>query len=181
MQLYCIQYIFICQHLFLFFQKISIWCRLSGNILEIFSKSTSSGTFFHQISNNSAFRGTNMEICPKIGPSCCFFHQISKNGAFHGTNMEIVAKALPRIEEGALRDHRSRRDSYLLVLFFSRRNFSILMIHHFSAIRISSFTSAASSRMHSERPDGTSTPWHSGCSCLRRRTCLSSYPASCSR
>ena len=99
MQLYCMQYIVICQHLFLFFQKISIWCRLSGNILEIFSKSTSSGTFFHQISNNSAFRGTNMEICPKIGPSCCFFHQISKNGAFHGTKMEIVAKALPHIEK----------------------------------------------------------------------------------
>ena len=122
------QYIIICQLLFLFFQKISIWCRLSGNILEIFSKSTPSGTFFHQISNNSAFRGTNMEICPKIGPSCCFFHQISKNGAFRGTNMEIVAKALPAYRKEPLRDFKSQWGSNLCTILFSKELLSILQL-----------------------------------------------------
>ena len=73
-------------------------------------------------------------------------------------------KSTSRIEEGAPHDHRSRRDSYLLVLFFFRRNYFLFF----------SFSSPVF-------PDGTSTPWRSGCSCLRRRTCLSSCPVSCSR
>ena len=95
------QYIIICQLLFLFFQKISIWCRLSGNILEIFSKSTPSGTFFHQISNNSAFRGTNMEI---------------------------VAKALPAYRKEPLRDFKSQWGSNLCTILFSKELLSILQL-----------------------------------------------------
>ena len=95
------QYIIICQLLFLFFQKISIWCRLSGNILEIFSKSTPSGTFFHQI---------------------------SKNGAFRGTNMEIVAKALPAYRKEPLRDFKSQWGSNLCTILFSKELLSILQL-----------------------------------------------------
>ena len=79
-----------------------------------------SGCFFQYLSKNSITSGNILEIFSKSTPSGTFFQQISKNGAFHGTNMEIVAKALPAYRKEPLRDFKSQWGSNLCTILFSK-------------------------------------------------------------
>ena len=136
MQLYFMQYIIICQHLFCFSKRFPY----GAAYLEIYWKSSRKALLLALFST-------------RFPKTVLFMEQIWKSSQKH----------FPHIEKSPFVTL-NHNGAPIFVLFFFRRNYFLFF----------SFSSPAF-------PDGTNIPWRSGCSCLRRRTSLSSCPVSCSR
>ena len=157
------QYIIICQHLFCFSKRFPY----GAAYLEIYWKSSRKALLLALFSTRFPITVLFVEQIWKSAPKsvhhAVFSTRFPTTVLFVEQIWKSSQKHFPHIEKSPFVTL-NHNGAPIFVLFFFRRNYFLFF----------SFSSPVF-------PDGTSTPWRSGCSCLRRRTCLSSCPVSCSR